>query len=118
MKIYQFNRNMGKEITRFDSNFVMSRIGIIDKKAHIGFMYLNKEGIVGYHQAVSDQLLLVVSGSGTVRGENDEIQYVEAGHAVFWNKGEWHETVSNDGLTAVVIESEELDPSAYMKLRK
>jgi hypothetical protein len=33
---------------------------------------------------------------------------------VFWEKDEWHETKSDNGLTAIVIESKELNPVDFM----
>lgn len=92
----------------------MSRVIQTDKGANIGCMYLEEGGIVGYHQAVVPQLLLVLTGKGSVRGESEEYFNVESGDAVFWVKGEWHETKSENGLTAIVIESEELEPSSFM----
>jgi len=102
------------KITKFDSDFVMSRIVRTINATHIGFMYLAENGMIGYHQATMPQLLLVVSGEGLVRGESDEYIKVEPGTAIFWKKGEWHETKTEAGLNAIVIESEELNPSAYM----
>lgn len=108
MKIYQFKKETGKRITKFNSDFVMSRITQTEKAAYIGCMHLGKNGLVGYHQAVVPQLLLVVSGEGWVKGETDEYVKVQSGEAVFWDKDEWHETKTDKGLTAIVIESVEL----------
>ena len=116
MEFYKFDKNSGKKISKFNSDFIMSRIIQTDKAANIGCMHLEENGIVGYHQAVGPQLLLVLNGKGAVRGETDEYFTVEAGDAVFWGKGEWHETKSEKGMTAIVIESEELDPSSFMHL--
>lgn len=116
MELYSFKKEHGMKITKFDSDFVMSRIVRTTHAAHIGFMYLEPTGIIGYHQATMPQLLLVVSGEGLVRGESDDYCRVEPGTAIFWKKGEWHETKTETGLTAVVIESEELNPCAYMAL--
>ena len=69
MEIYQFNKEVGKKITKFDSDFVMSRITQTDKVAHIGCVHLDEDGLIGYHQAVVSQLLVVVNGEGWVRGE-------------------------------------------------
>jgi hypothetical protein len=114
MKIFNFNKEVGKHITKFDSDFVISRIIQTDKPAHIGCMYLEKDGIIGYHQAVVPQLLLVVGGEGFVRGEDDAFYPIKAGEAAFWVKDEFHETSTKTGLTAIVIESEELDPVSFM----
>ncbi|RLQ89828.1 cupin [Planomicrobium sp. Y74] len=114
MEIYKFDKSSGKKISKFGSDFIMSRVIQTDKAANIGYIYLEEGGIVGYHQAVVPQLLLIVTGEGSVRGENDEYFTVVPGDAVFWVKGEWHETKSENGLTAIVIESEELEPSSFM----
>ncbi|OOE12672.1 cupin [Fictibacillus arsenicus] len=118
MKIFDFSKEAGKHITRFDSDFVMSRIILTNKPANIGCMHLDKDGIIGYHQAVVPQLLLVVSGEGFVRGEDDTIYPIKAGEAVFWVKDEFHETTTKTGLTAIVIESEELEPASFMKQKE
>lgn len=116
MEFYSFIKDRGMKITKYDSDFVMARIVRTTHATHIGFMHLEQNGIIGYHQATMPQLLLVVSGEGLVRGESDEYFKVEPGTAIFWKKGEWHETKTEAGLTAVVIENEELNPSAYMPL--
>lgn len=79
---------------------------------------LRQKRYVGYHQAVVPQLLLILNGEGYVRSEKDEYFKVQSGDAVFWRKHEWHETKSDIGLTAIVIESEELNPSLFMPLKK
>ncbi|MEI5908757.1 cupin [Bacillus spongiae] len=111
MEIYQFTKETGKKITKFDSDFIMSRITETHKAAHIGCMHLDKNGVIGYHQAVVPQFLLIVNGEGYVSGETAEFSKVQCGDAVFWEKGEWHETKTATGLTAIVIESEELTTS-------
>lgn len=117
MRIFQFKQESGKKITKFDSNFVMSRITQTNKAAHIGCMHLAEGGVVGYHQAVVPQLLLIVSGEGWVRGdEANEYINVRCGEAVLWDKHEWHETKTETGLMAIVIESEELDTSLLTPL--
>jgi len=110
MQLFKFDKSNGKKISKFNSDFIMSRITQTAQPAHIGCMHLGENGIVGYHQAVSPQLLLIVSGEGLVRGEQEEYFNVETGDAVFWNKGEWHETKTGKGLMAIIIESQELLP--------
>ena len=111
MEIYQFNKENGKKITQFDSDFIMTRITQTQNRAHIACMHLEENGIIGYHQAVVSQLLIIVEGEGEVRGEEENFISVKSGEAVYWGKGEWHETKTEVGLTAIVIESKELDPS-------
>lgn len=118
MEFYKFSKDNGKRISKFNSDFIMSRVIQTDKTSHIGCMHLEANGIVGYHQAVVPQLLLVINGEGYVR--NDEVQNikVQPGDAVFWEKDEWHETKTDKGLTAIVIESSELNPSLFMPVKK
>lgn len=96
----------------------MSRIIQTNKAVSIGCMHLDKNGIVGLHQAVVSQLLLILNGEGYVRNHNEEYFKVQSGDAVFWEKDEWHETKTDLGLTAIVIESEELSPSLFMPLKR
>ncbi|PYF08379.1 cupin domain-containing protein [Ureibacillus chungkukjangi] len=118
MKFYRFGKEDGKQIAQFNSDFVMARVIQTDRKANIGCMYLAPNGIVGFHQAVVPQLFLVLNGEGYVRGDKEEYITVQTGDAVFWGRDEWHETKTDTGLTAIVIESEALDPSAYMSLKR
>lgn len=114
MEFYRFDKEVGKRISKYNSDFIMSRIIQTEKAAHIGCMHLEANGVIGYHQAVVPQIILIVAGEGHVRGEKNEYFQVEAGDAVFWKKDEWHETKTKNGLTAIVVESEELNPSSCM----
>ena len=118
MEFFTFGKESGKQIAKFQSDFIMSRILLTDKEINIGCMHLDENGIVGYHQAVVPQLLLVVSGQGEVRNEEDTYFTIKPGDAVFWEKDEWHETKSETGLTAIVIQGSELNPSLYMPVKE
>lgn len=115
MEFYKFDKDVGINITQFNSNFILSRILKTEKVTHIGCMHLERNGIVGFHQAVVPQLLLVLNGEGWVRGDDDLRVSIKVGDAVFWEKGEGHETTTDTGMTAIVIESEELNPSDFMQ---
>ncbi|RDY71128.1 cupin domain-containing protein [Halobacillus trueperi] len=118
MDIYSFKKETGKKVEKFQSDFIMSRITKTQKDVHIGCMHLEEHGVIGYHQDVVPQLLLVVEGEGMVKGEEKRVTPVSSGDAVYWEKGEWHETKTEAGLTAIVIESEELDVSALSTISK
>ena len=60
---------------------------------------------IALHPATVPQIFAVVDGS--VRADG---QLLAAGQAAFWEQGEEHETTSDDGATAVVIEGEGLEP--------
>lgn len=117
MEIYTFNKNSGIKISKFDSNFILSRILQTDQSTHIGCMHLEKNGIVGHHQAKVSQLLLIINGEGYVRGDQEEYVKVQPDDAVFWEKDEWHETKTDHGMTALVIEAPKLNPSQFMEFK-
>lgn len=117
MKIYRFDETGGKAITQFDSrNVIISRIMWKSGSLSINVMFLGEDSLVGHHQAVEGQLFCVIQGRGWVQGdEHIEIEIL-AGQAALWEAGEWHETRSDSGLTAVVIEGDIHDLSTYMPL--
>ncbi|MCZ0874960.1 cupin [Peribacillus sp. AS_2] len=118
MEFYRFDKEVGKNISHFNSNFIMSRIVKTEKPTQIGCMHLEANGIVGFHQAVIPQLLIVVDGEGWVRGDDELKVNIKANDVIFWEKGEGHETATATGLTAIVIESEELTPSNFMPIKE
>ncbi|MEC0348064.1 cupin [Peribacillus frigoritolerans] len=118
MEFYRFDKEVGKNVSHFNSNFIMSRIVKTEKPTQIGCMHLEANGIVGFHQAVIPQLLIVVDGEGWVRGDDELKVNIKANDVVFWEKGEGHETATTTGLTAIVIESDELTPSNFMPIKE
>ena len=67
-------------------------------------------GRIARHPATVAQVLAVLEGDGHVSGGDGTFEPIAAGEAVFWSAGEEHETVSDGGLTAVVLEAAELRP--------
>jgi quercetin dioxygenase-like cupin family protein len=113
MIIYRFDQEVGRAIGAYDStNLIMSRIIASEKSGsfHIGCIYLGTNGKVGYHQTATNQLFLVVQGEGWVRSGDHHKMNIKAGQAAFWIAGEWHESGTESGMMAIVIESDSLDP--------
>jgi quercetin dioxygenase-like cupin family protein len=117
--IYDFSPAVGRDVERFGSRGV--KISPILREAgrlHVACFHLEPGGLIGSHEATVAQLLLVVGGSGEVTGSESEPARVGPGCAVFWRGGETHETrAGEDGLTAIVVEGEELSPEKVMKLK-
>ncbi|WP_459501121.1 cupin [Bacillus sp. C1] len=116
MKIFDFSAEVGNHISVFHSDFIMSKVVKHQSEVHIGCMHLQPKGIIGYHEAVVSQLLLIVQGEGFVCGADKKKKTVAPGQAVFWNKGEFHETTTETGLMAIVIESENLESNIRMPI--
>ena len=86
MKIFRFDKEAGKHITKFDSDLVLTRITTSNHSAHVSCMHVGESGRIGFHQAVVNQLLLIVSGKADVCGEDKVFSGVKTGEAVFWKK--------------------------------
>lgn len=103
-----------KEITNYSS--AMAFYTKIVKTAHpvnIGLITIQQNGIVGRHEAPVPQLFVVVEGEGWVEGEDGQRLLMKRGEAVLWNKGENHTSGTETRLTAIVLESEELNQSIF-----
>jgi quercetin dioxygenase-like cupin family protein len=100
----------GREIDHFGSRGFTHRRLAASEDVHVSRVVLARGGRIGRHPATSAQLLVVVEGSGTVSGADGAEVAVEAGHAVLWEAGEEHETRTESGLVALVVEAESLRP--------
>jgi len=98
MRIYRREDIAGRSLTEFDSigdiRFVSD--GIVQIELPAG-------GRIGLHPSADEQLFIVVAGEGDVRSGSD-VAHVAAGDAVRWSAGEEHETTTQNGLVAIVIE--------------
>jgi quercetin dioxygenase-like cupin family protein len=65
---------------------------------------LAPDGRIARHPATVPQILAVLEGSGAASGADGIRTSITAGEAVFWTEGEEHETTSEGGMTALVIE--------------
>jgi quercetin dioxygenase-like cupin family protein len=85
-----------------------ARVRRLAAEAHSVVIEIGPGGVVGRHPAVVAQLFVVVSGSGWVSGRDGEREPISAGEAVLWEQGEEHESGSDEGMTALVLEAESL----------
>ncbi|HET9910919.1 MAG TPA: hypothetical protein VFQ13_03465 [Anaerolineales bacterium] len=117
MKIFRFGSEVGRSIDHYKSSgFIISKVVHLFDDAFVNCAYLNANGSIGYHQATIPQLFLVVQGEGWVRGEAPDKISIKAGQAVYWKKGEWHESGTETGMTAIIIEGLNFDPAKLMPL--
>lgn len=71
-------------------------------------MYIGANGLIAGHEATVPQLLIVVQGEGWVSGSDGVRTRIKQGQLAFWNGGEWHETTSELGMTAIILELDQL----------
>jgi len=107
VRVFDFGAEHGRRVTKHASDFTISRLAHT-RGLHVGCMRLGPGGVVGYHRAATHQILAVVEGVGWTRGEGSGRIPVVAGQAVYWQPGEWHETGTDDGLVAIVVEGDAL----------
>jgi hypothetical protein len=71
---------------------------------------LGPGGRIARHPAEVPQILAVIAGAGEISGADDVFVPISSGEAVFWGEGEVHETETESGLTAIVLEAPGLGP--------
>ncbi len=106
MQRFSFD-DAGIPIDRFGSR--AANVKHLSRAPHLVMLRLGPGGLIGGHPAGGDQLFLVVQGDGWVRVEDGEPEPIAAGEAALWGAGEWHESGSDGGMTAIVLEAEALE---------
>lgn len=115
MRIYQFGPDVSKLIHLYDSRGLrMSPLARVDGPVRVDIMHIEPDGIVGAHEAFSNQLFAVVHGSGWVRSGDDPAMSISVGQAAFWTTGEFHESGSVMGMTVIVIEGDAVNPEGLL----
>ncbi|HYK72641.1 MAG TPA: cupin domain-containing protein [Pseudoneobacillus sp.] len=116
MEFFRFDAEVRREIKQFGSkNVGITPIQRTEGPCSIGCMHFSSESVLGMHPATCQQLFLVVEGEGWVRVSNGEKFPVHKGVAVYWTPGEEHESGSETGMVAFVVEGDHLNPLKYLK---
>jgi mannose-6-phosphate isomerase-like protein (cupin superfamily) len=111
VNLFDFGAESGFEISGFGSRGATAvPLTLPDGEAHVVVIRLVAGGVLGRHPASVDQVFAVVDGSGWVCGPDGERAPVAAGTAVYWSAGDEHESGTDDGLTAIVVEAERIRP--------
>ena len=107
MKLVRFGAGQARAIPSHDSEgFTIAPIAEVGE-GRITCARLEPGGSIGRHPAACYQLLAIVSGEGVVSG--GVARRVAAGDAVVWETGEEHETHTDMGLTAIIVEGDALE---------
>ncbi|WP_236631828.1 hypothetical protein [Anoxybacillus sp. UARK-01] len=65
MNLFTFAKKAGTAMTKYNSKLPSyTRITKLTESAVIGCMYIEANGVVGYHEAPVPQLFLLVQGEG------------------------------------------------------
>ena len=107
MRRYRFDATVGQFLTIFDSSgFVFSKLVRLEdaRDLRISCAHVQAGGVIGHHPATVPQLFVVVQGQGIVLGADGVAIPIQAGEMALWLIDEWHETRSEAGLTALMVE--------------
>ena len=104
MRIVSLGPDGARSVSSFDSRGLRARPLVRSEDIAITVLHVAAGGEIGRHPAPSDQLFLVLNGSGAVSGGDGVWEPIAAGQAAIWSAGEEHATRADDDLTAVVVE--------------
>jgi len=128
MRLFSFEASSGRPLTswtdekgvahRVDpktSKTVISPIFWSDVGSRFACFHVGAGGFVPKHPATGPQLFAVVEGDGWVAGDDGERVPIKAGQAAFWEPGETHESGTDTGMKAIVVECASFDPGLLMR---
>lgn len=109
MRLVRFGQAESRAIDRFGSaGFAVAPLARTGS-GQVVCARLDPGGRIGRHPAVGRQLLAVVAGTAIVSGADGIEQRLSSGDAVVWEPGEEHETRTDEGLTAIIVEGDKVD---------
>ena len=97
------------------SKVVISPIFVSQVGSRFACFHVGKGGFIPKHPATGPQLFCVLEGRGWVSGGDDKRVPIQAGQAAYWEPGEMHESGTDAGMRAIVVECPEFDPGALMR---
>ncbi|WP_339280080.1 cupin domain-containing protein [Lysinibacillus sp. FSL P2-0066] len=110
MQIIQFTQDLANPIHQYKSvDTFYRKITKTEMPTTIGFIYIEPGGVVGMHDAPVPQLFIVINGEGWISGVDAEKITLKTGQGVLWQQGQAHESGSITGLTALVIQAEQIN---------
>ena len=105
MRLLDLRRAGARSVDAFDSHG-FSLVPLMRGEGHVAVARLEAGGRIGRHPAVAAQALVVVEGTATVSGEDGMPMEIGPGLAALWEPGEQHETRTERGLVAVIVEGD------------
>jgi quercetin dioxygenase-like cupin family protein len=109
MRRYRFDAAIGRPISEYGSRGVVL-CGLTPPEPRTGVraacFHLEAGGLIGRHAAIMPQLFCVVAGGGWVSGEDGARVPIRPGEAAWWDRDELHESGTDTGMTAIVLESD------------
>ncbi len=111
MKIFRLAKECLHRVDAYGSHGFAHTLVVAGQDVQVGWIRLEERGRIGRHAASGNQLLWVMVGTGWASGNDARQMPIGPEMAVWWADGEPHETTSEGGLVAVVIEGTIAEPS-------
>lgn len=109
MRIVTVGPEAGSELDSYGTTgAVLARLAVGFREVHLNVIHLEADGRIGRHPAGTPQLLLVMSGEGTVAGADGSRVPIRAGQAALWEPGEDHDTHADTAMSVLIIEAAQL----------
>lgn len=106
MRVLTLGDRPGRPVDAHGSRgFDVTAFGIT-AEAHLVTIRLKAGGVIGRHPAAGRQLLVVLSGDAVVAGSSGDPVVLRPGQAAVWEPNEPHETRSESGLVALLVEGD------------
>lgn len=119
MRIYDTGPSTGKRFHESGSAGARIATLVSEKNWHVALLELEPNGVLGAHKTDIDQLLVIVQGSARVSSKGERGLDVIPGSAVFWSRGEEHETRAGArGLVAIIVEGDRLERNLMMPRKR
>jgi quercetin dioxygenase-like cupin family protein len=111
MHVLEFGRDRAAAIERFSSEGASSvPLARGRGEAHVYAVHIDPGGSIGHHRAGVGQLFIVVSGAGWAEGDDGVRVDLTEGQAVCFARGEMHAKGSDQGMTALMVQVDDLQP--------
>ena len=110
MEILDFGPSAGRPLIEHRSHGVVFVPILRSVTASLACMRLEAGGVIAEHPATYNQLFLIVEGAGWVCSDAGPRVEVRTGQAAFWRAGERHESGTETGMVALVVEGEAIQP--------
>jgi quercetin dioxygenase-like cupin family protein len=94
-----------RSITAYDSEGVQMMRCVRSEAVSVHVATFAPGGVLGRHPAARRQAFTVVSGAGWVAGPDGRHRAMSAGDGALWEPGEEHESGSDTGMCAVIVEA-------------
>ena len=112
VRIVDFSKSSATPIEHFESQDAASvPVASGSGDAHVYTIYFEPGGSIGRHPTGYAQLFLVVAGTGWVEGGDGVRHPLLEGQGAYFENGEQHSKGSDAGMTAVMIQVDQLSPS-------